>query len=75
MKTQLAAVQHNNALLLGPYVTVDPNSENGVIGPNIVITGANIHIVDGSGATDDHGGPPLGLRPSDELRRVCDARA
>ena len=35
LKTQLAVVQHNKALLLGPYVTVDPNSENGVIGPNI----------------------------------------
>jgi hypothetical protein len=61
LKTQLAAVQSNKALLLGSYVTVDPNAENGVAGPNIVFTGANIHIVDGSGATDDHGGTALGL--------------
>jgi hypothetical protein len=56
LKTQLAAVKSNKALLLGRYVKVDPNCENGLIGPNIVFTGANIHIVDGSGATDDHEG-------------------
>ena len=51
---QLAAIQSNHALLLGPFVNVDPNPEVGVIGPNIVFSGANIHIVSGSGATDDH---------------------
>jgi hypothetical protein len=34
---------------------VDPNPEIGVIGPNIVFRGANIHIVSGSGRTDDNG--------------------
>jgi hypothetical protein len=33
----------------------------GVVGPNIVFTGANIHIVDGSGSTDDNGGALRGL--------------
>jgi FtsZ-binding cell division protein ZapB len=54
---QLATVQSNHALLLGPFVNVDPNPEIGVVGPNITFTGANIHIVSGSGSTDDNGNP------------------
>jgi hypothetical protein len=46
-------VQSNPALALGPFVSVDPNPEIGVIGPNITFSGANIHIVSGSGSTDD----------------------
>jgi hypothetical protein len=55
LQTQLTAVQANHALALGPFVSVDPNPEIGVIGPNIIFSGANIHIVSGSGATDDNG--------------------
>src|SRR5260370_40099110 len=55
LQTQLTVIQQNNALKLGPFVTVDPNPENNVIGPNIVSKGANIHIESGSGATDDNG--------------------
>jgi hypothetical protein len=64
LQDQFAAVQSNNALKLGKFVTVDPNPENGVRGPNITFKGANIHIVSGSGATDDnlsHGGTLTGL--------------
>jgi hypothetical protein len=64
LQTQLAAVQSNNALKLGKFVTVDPNPEKGVRGPNITFKGANIHIVSGSGVTDDHlttGGSLTGL--------------
>jgi hypothetical protein len=57
LQSQLGAVQSNHALLLGPFVSVDPNPEIGVIGPNITFTGANIHIVSGSGATNDNGNP------------------
>jgi uncharacterized coiled-coil protein SlyX len=57
LQTQLAAVQSNNALLLGPFVSVDPNPEIGVIGPNIIFSGANIHIVSGSGMTNDNLAP------------------
>jgi hypothetical protein len=57
LQTQLAAVKSNHALLLGPFVNVDPNPEIGVIGPNIIFSGANIHIVSGSGATNDNGNP------------------
>jgi hypothetical protein len=53
LQTQLTAVQSNHALLLGPFVSVDPDPEIGVIGPNIIFSGANIHIVSGSGSTDD----------------------
>jgi trimeric autotransporter adhesin len=55
LQSQLAAVQSNHALLLGPFVSVDPNPEIGVMGPNIIFSGANIHIVSGSGATNDNG--------------------
>jgi trimeric autotransporter adhesin len=64
LQTQLSTVQSNNALALGPFVSVDPNSENGVAGPNIKFTGANIHILSGSGTTDDNllnGGSLTGL--------------
>ena len=64
LQSRLAKVEHNNALLLGPFVTVDPNPEKGVRGPNITFRGANIHIVSGSGVTDDHistGGKLIGL--------------
>jgi hypothetical protein len=64
LQGQLAAVQSNHALLLGPFVNVDPNPEIGVIGPNIIFSGANIHIVSGSGRTDDNlnnGGSLTGL--------------
>jgi hypothetical protein len=57
LQGRLSAVQSNPALALGPFVSVDPNPEIGVVGPNIIFSGANIHIVSGSGATDDHGNP------------------
>jgi FtsZ-binding cell division protein ZapB len=57
LQKQLATIQSNHALLLGPFVNVDPNPEIGVIGPNIVFSGANIHIVSGSGATNETASP------------------
>jgi len=57
METRLAAVEANHALELGPFVSVNPNPETGVTGPNITFSGANIHIVSGSGMTDDDGNP------------------
>jgi uncharacterized coiled-coil protein SlyX len=62
LQNQLTAAQP--VLALAPFVSVDANSENGVAGPNIKFTGANIHILSGSGATDDnlsHGGSLTGL--------------
>jgi hypothetical protein len=51
LQNQLTAAKP--VLALAPFVSVDPNPENGVIGPNITFKGANIHIVSGSGATAD----------------------
>jgi hypothetical protein len=67
LKAQVAALQSQvttlenqltvarPVLALAPFVSVDPNPEINVRGPNIVFKGANIHIESGSGATDDHG--------------------
>jgi hypothetical protein len=60
VQSKLAAVQSNKALGLGPFVSVISGLVDGVNGPHIYFTGANIHIVSGSGATDDKGNP-LGL--------------
>jgi hypothetical protein len=60
LQAQLAAVQSNKALGLGQFVSVISGLVDGVNGPHIYFTGANIHIVSGSGATDDKGNP-LGL--------------
>jgi trimeric autotransporter adhesin len=57
LQNQLAAVRSNRALLLGPFVSVDPNPEAGVVGPNITFSGANVHVVSGLGATDDNSNP------------------
>jgi hypothetical protein len=62
LRTELAAVQSNKVLALGPFVSVDPNPENGVKGPNITFHGANIHITDGlNTGTGDNGGALSGL--------------
>ena len=53
LQTALTAVQNNHALALGSFVSVDANAENGLAGPNIVISGANVHIESGSGTTVD----------------------
>jgi hypothetical protein len=67
LQTTVSALQHqvaslqkqlndaNSALALAPFVLVDRNPQDGVAGPHITFKGANIHIVSGSGATDDHG--------------------
>ena len=51
--TAIAAIQANKALTLGPYVSVSTDVLNGVRGPHILLTGANLHIRSGSGRTDD----------------------
>ena len=52
LQNQLANAK--NVLALDPFVSVDSNPEIGVAGPHITFTGANIHIVSGSGRTDDN---------------------
>jgi hypothetical protein len=58
LQNQLTAAR--NVLALAPFVSVDPNEDIGVAGPQIKFKGANIHIESGSGATNDNGNP-LGL--------------
>jgi hypothetical protein len=53
LQTQLAAVQSNKALGLGQFVSVVSGLVDGVNGPHIYFTGANIHIVSGSTTTAD----------------------
>ncbi|HEY0792000.1 MAG TPA: hypothetical protein VGD78_13125 [Chthoniobacterales bacterium] len=60
LQAQVTKLQSNNALALGPFVRVDYNQKAGVEGPNLIFSGVNIHLVSGSGATDD-GGNPRGL--------------
>ena len=53
LHSQLAVVQSNKALALGPYVSVVMGLVDGVNGPHIYFTGANIHIVSGHTTTAD----------------------
>ncbi len=55
LSSQLVTVRNNPVLAVGPFVTVDLNPENGVVWPNIVFKGANIHITSGSGNTSKNG--------------------
>lgn len=53
LQKQVTVLLANKALALAPYVTVDIKPQMGVRGPNITFSGANIHIVSGSGSTID----------------------
>ncbi len=54
MQIQVNKMWSNPLWALSPYVKVDFGTENGVVGPNIVFTGANIHVVSGSGNSWDN---------------------
>ena len=54
LQSALAVVQANKALDLGPYVSVATGKINHVTGPHVIFTGANVHIRDGSGFTNDN---------------------
>jgi trimeric autotransporter adhesin len=58
LQSQLASTAAQSAFALGSYVTVDTTDATlkGVKGPNIIFSGANIHIVSGSGTTLDSTG-------------------
>ena len=53
LNKRLAAAQ--SVLALAPYVQLDKYAQNGCKGPNIIVSGANLHIVSGSGTTNDNG--------------------
>jgi hypothetical protein len=55
LQAELAGTAAQNAFALGNYVTVDTTDATlkGVKAPNIIFSGANVHIVSGSGMTVD----------------------
>jgi hypothetical protein len=62
LKNAINSKDAQNAFALGQFVTVDTTDTiNGLAGPHIIFTGANLHVRDGSGATDDNGGALTGL--------------
>ena len=53
--TKVAAGGGGGALaFLQPYISLDVNPINGVSGPHIIFSGANVHVRSGSGSTDDN---------------------
>jgi len=65
LQSQVGALQNNPVLGLGPYVTVDPYTEKGLVGPHVVFSGVNVHIRNGLGSTvgvpSDPSAAPNGL--------------
>jgi hypothetical protein len=57
LKLRVFAMEASSVMALAPFVTVDPHPELGMVGPNIIFHGANIHIQSGSGRTDENGRP------------------
>ncbi|UCD84369.1 MAG: hypothetical protein JSU92_14020 [Deltaproteobacteria bacterium] len=49
---RLSIVESNNALMLDPYLAISLATINGLIGPHVILTGANLHIRSGSAETD-----------------------
>lgn len=62
LKNAINSTDAQNAFALGQFVTVDTTDTiNGLAAPHIIFTGANLHVRDGSGFTDDNGGALTGL--------------
>jgi hypothetical protein len=51
LQKQVTALQTSSVQALAPFLKVDLSPKNGVQGPNIVISGANVQIVNGTGQT------------------------
>ena len=49
---RIASLETTPVMKLNPYVSVSTVATGGVVGPNIFITGANLHIRSGAGSTD-----------------------
>jgi len=62
LQTTISSANAQNAFALGQFVTIDTTDTiNGLAAPHIIFTGANLHVRDGSGSTDDGGGTLTGL--------------
>jgi hypothetical protein len=57
LQSSVSTLQQHAVFALDPFVSVDPNPENGVKGPHVIFKGANIHIVSGSGTSWDNFNP------------------
>ncbi len=53
LETELAAVQASPVMQLGPYVSINANTMNNLVGPHIIFSGVNVHVQNGTGATPD----------------------
>jgi outer membrane murein-binding lipoprotein Lpp len=51
LQSQLAALQASGIMAAAPYVSVVKEPINGLAGPHLIFTGANVHVRDGSQAT------------------------
>ncbi|MGA2225030.1 MAG: hypothetical protein ABSH41_11365 [Syntrophobacteraceae bacterium] len=49
------AVQIANLQQITQYMSVDNSTLNGLAGPHVIFSGANVHIESGAGATNDNG--------------------
>jgi len=49
------AVQIANLQQITQYMSVDNSTINGLAGPHVIFSGANVHIESGAGATNDNG--------------------
>lgn len=53
LTSRVAALENSPALAFGSYVSVTTATVNGAPGPNIVINGANLHVLNGTGTTGE----------------------
>ena len=53
LQGRVATLESNRALALAPFVSVDQNMINGLRGPHVILSGANVHVQSGLGLTDD----------------------
>jgi hypothetical protein len=60
LQAEVNALKQSSVMAMAPFITVDPNPENEVNGPNITFHGANVHIVNGTSSPGNAGKPGLG---------------
>jgi cell division protein FtsB len=55
LQTSVSDILNSNVYALNPYVSVNKSAINGLTGPHVIFTGANVHIRSGAGSTNDGG--------------------
>jgi hypothetical protein len=56
LETALGEVQDSNVLKLDEYLKVETATLNGLAGPHVIVTGANLHVRSGAGPSTDPSG-------------------